>query len=88
MKLNVKAFSLTCAIFWACAVFLLTLWIVLLEGPKEELTFIGRVYRGYNISVTGGLIGAVWGFFDGLIGGFIFAWLYNLLADRMPAKKK
>jgi hypothetical protein len=88
MKLNVKAFSLACAISWAGAVFLLTLWIVIMDGQTGELTFIGRVYRGYNISVAGGLIGAAWGFVDGLIGGFVIAWLYNLLTDKMPGKKK
>ncbi len=46
---------------------------------------IGHWYRGYNISATGSVIGMVWGFFDGAIGGFIFAWLYNLLADKLSA---
>jgi len=34
------------------------------------------------MSPLGSLIGLVWGFVDGLIGGAIFAWLYNLLAAR------
>jgi hypothetical protein len=88
MKLNAKAFALTCAIVWAAAVLLYTWWIIVLEGATGETTLIGRIYIGYNISVVGSLIGAVWGFFDGLIGGFIFAWLYNLIADKMPIKKK
>jgi len=31
----------------------------------------------------GSLIGLVWGFFDRLVGGMIFAWLYDLLATRV-----
>ncbi|MBN1574075.1 MAG: bacteriophage holin [Deltaproteobacteria bacterium] len=88
MKLNVRAFALMCAIVWAAAVLLYTWWIIILEGATGEITMIGRIYIGYKISVTGSLIGAAWGFFDGLIGGFIIAWLYNLLTDKMPTVKK
>ena len=88
MKLNVKAFALTCAIFCAGAILLYTWWIILLEGATGETTFIGRVYLGYNISLMGSVIGAVWAFVDGLIWGFIISWIYNFLADRMPTKKK
>jgi len=46
---------------------------------------IGAVYRGYNISPTGSFIGLAWGLVDGLIGGAIFAWLYNCLVDRLKS---
>ena len=82
MKLNVKAFALTCGLTCGFGLLLITLWIVLLDGPMQAVTFIGRIYRGYSLSITGGLIGLAWGFFDGLIGGAIFAWLYNLLSKN------
>ena len=34
------------------------------------------------MSPLGSLIGLVWAIPDGLIGGVIFAWLYNVIADR------
>jgi hypothetical protein len=79
MKLNVKAFALTAAILCGLGLFLLTWWIILFEGASGDKTLIGLVYRGYSISPLGSLIGLAWGFVDGLIGGVIFAWLYNLL---------
>jgi len=82
MKLNVKAFALTAAIVCGLGLFLLTWWVILFEGASGVKTIIGLVYRGYNMSPLGSLIGLVWGFVDGLIGGAIFAWLYNLLAAR------
>lgn len=85
MRLNIRAFALTCGILWGLGLFFLTLWIILFEGSTGELTLIGRVYRGYHISVTGGLIGLLWGFVDGLIGGAVFAWVYNLFAGRRAA---
>ncbi len=82
MKLNVKAFALTTGIIWGAGLFVLTWWIIVFEGQTGAQTMIGLVYRGYNISAVGSLIGLIWGFVDGLIGGFIFAWLYNLIASK------
>jgi len=82
MKLNVKAFGLTCGLVWGLGLFALTWWIIAFDGATAEVTFIGRIYRGYAITPLGSVVGLVWGLADGLIGGVIFAWLYNLLADR------
>ncbi len=43
---------------------------------------LGRLYRGYTISPEGSISGLGWALADGLIGGAIFAWLYNLIAAR------
>jgi hypothetical protein len=82
MKLDVKAFAITCAIIWGLGIFALTWWIIAFDGATGERTLIGLVYRGYTISPLGSLIGLVWGFFDALVGGAIFAWLYNRLVNR------
>lgn len=80
MKLDVKAFAFTCAIVWSLGLFLLTWWIIAFDGATGEVTLIGRLYRGYSISPMGSVIGCVWAFADGLVGGAIFAWIYNHLA--------
>ncbi len=82
MKLNVKAFALTTALIWGFGLFFITWWVILFEGASGTRTIIGVVYRGYNISAVGSLIGLVWGLVDGFVGGAIFAWLYNLLTPR------
>jgi hypothetical protein len=82
MKLNVKAFALTCGLVWGIALFLLTWWIIAFDGATGEATLIGLLYRGYSISPIGSLIGFVWALGDGLIFGAIFAWLYNLVSSR------
>jgi hypothetical protein len=87
MKLNVKSFALTCGLIWGFAIFLLTWWIMAFDGITEEITLIGRLYRGYSISPVGSLIGLVWAFADGLIIGAIFAWLYNLLCSLSTARE-
>jgi len=85
MRLDIKAFALTCAVIWGVALFAVTWWIIAFGGATGDATFVGRVYLGYSISPLGSLVGLVWALVDGLIGGAIFAWLYNTLADRLAA---
>ena len=73
---------------WCLGVFVLTWWIIAFDGATGEITMLGRLYRGYSISALGSLIGMGWAFLDGLIGGAIFAWLYNLLAGLDKKKEK
>ncbi|MCK4577804.1 MAG: bacteriophage holin [Candidatus Marinimicrobia bacterium] len=84
MKLNVKAFALACGLLCGLGLLFITWWIILFEGPSGDVTMIGRVYRGYNISVGGSFIGLLWGLVDGAIGGAIFAWLYNIFNKPAP----
>jgi hypothetical protein len=83
MTLNVKSFALTCGLFWGFCILLVTWWIMLFEGATGDLLVIGHVYRGFNVSPLGSIIGLIWGFFDGLVGGAIFAGIYNFLTGRM-----
>jgi hypothetical protein len=83
MKLNVRAFALTCGLIWGFGILWLTWWIILFEGATGEPTLIGRVYHGFTISPAGSIIGFFWGLVDGLITGAIFAWLYNLISARI-----
>lgn len=85
MKLEVKAFALTCGIVWGVGLPLLTWWIIAFNGPSTDPTWLGRIYRGYNLTVAGSLIGAIWAFFDGLVGGAIFAWLYDRIGERVTS---
>jgi len=83
MRLDVKAFALTCGLVWGFGVFFLTWWIMAFDGATGQMTILGQVYRGYRLSPLGSVVGLIWAFPDGLIGGALFAWLYNLLAGRL-----
>ena len=83
MRLNVRAFALTCALVWGVGLFLGTWWVIAMAGASAEPTLIGRFYLGYALTPAGSLIGLLWGLVDGLIGGAIFAALYNWLAGKL-----
>ncbi|MFP4116341.1 MAG: bacteriophage holin [Candidatus Aenigmatarchaeota archaeon] len=50
-------------------------------GQWVEL--LANVYLGFDTDVAGILIGSLWAFVDGVIGGALLATFYNFLSDRM-----
>jgi len=86
MRLNIKAFALTCGLVWGLGLFALTWWVMAFDGVTHEVTWIGRIYRGYHVSPVGSMIGLAWGFVDALVGGAVMAWLYNKIAEHLERK--
>ena len=82
MKLNVKAFALASGLIWGFGMFFLTWWLIILEGNTPAPCLLNRMYPGYTFTPVGSIIGLVWGFIDAGFGGLIFAWIYNLLAEK------
>jgi hypothetical protein len=82
MQFNIKAYALTCAILWSFSIFIMTWWLIVM-GSTGDMKLLGDFYRGFTLTPVGSVIGAVWAFFDALIGGAIFAWLYNKLTTQL-----
>ncbi len=80
MKLSIKALSLTAAIFWSVAIFIVASANLMFPGYGNHfLEFVASIYPGYQPGTGMGsvIIGSLYGSVDGGIGGAIFAWLYN-----------
>ena len=80
MKLSPQAMALTCGILLGGSILLVGVARLLAPGYGEDyLEVFAAIYPGFG--EEGGfvniLIGTVWGFVDGLILGFLVAWLYN-----------
>ena len=82
MKLNPKAFGLTAGIISGLAIFIVTIWLVISGTEGRTIGLLKYIYLGYDLSYLGALIGLIWGFVDGLIGGYIFALVYNWLLPK------
>ena len=78
MKLKVSAFGLACGLMWAICIVLITLLVTFTPYWSELVTWIGKLYLGYDATLGGTFIGAIWAFIDGFIGGVVLAWLYNM----------
>ncbi len=80
MQLNASKFGLAGGIFWAAVVFVCTLVATWTGFTAAWLNaFVATLYPGYTVSISGSVIGLIYGFFDGLIGCWLFATLYNKL---------
>jgi hypothetical protein len=90
MRIKITAFSLAFGILWAGYILLVSV----IESFQPEygrafLDFCASIYPGYHpgsgfVSV---IMGTAYGFVDGAIGGAVFAWIYNLIADRYTDDK-
>lgn len=77
--LNAKNFGLAAGIFWGLSMFVMTLINIYTGYAGQWLSLMADIYPGYEISFLGSVIGLAYGFVDGFVGLFIFAWIYNKL---------
>ena len=88
MRFHVTAFSLTVGLIWGVAIFLVaaanSIWP---NYGQAFLELAASIYPGYQPSSSIGsvIIGTSYGLVDGAIGGAVFAWVYNLLANRLSS---
>jgi hypothetical protein len=83
MKINVKALAVASAILWGAAMLGMGLANLIWSGYGQQfLQTMASVYFGYHAtrSIAEVIVGTLYGAVDGLIGGAIFAWLYNQFA--------
>jgi len=83
MKFNIKALDLASAILWGFAMLGTGLANLIWGGYGQQfLQTMSSVYPGYHAtrSVAEVVVGTLYGVVDGLIGGAVFAWLYNQFA--------
>jgi hypothetical protein len=86
MKLNLKAFALASGIALGGGLMFLTIWTIIFEGQTHQANFFSHIYRGYDVSYLGSVIGLAWGLVDGAASGFAFGWLYNKLVDKFAGR--
>lgn len=77
-KINVKAFTLAWGISFG-VYFLFIGWAASFGWGVKIVQDVSSLYIGYAPTFLGGIIGGIWAFFDGAIGGLIIALIYNAL---------
>jgi len=82
MRLNNRSLALTFGLLWGGALFVVGL-ANLMEPTygAQFLEVVASIYPGYSAAGSFGqvIVGTLYALLDGLVGGWIFAWLYNLL---------
>ena len=79
-KLKPVPFGLAAGILWGLAILIIGLASAVTGYGGRFIDVVGSFYLGYVATIPGSIIGGIWGFFDALIAGAIFAWVYNYLS--------
>jgi hypothetical protein len=80
-KIHPIALGLSFAIIAGVATLLMGLLAHAVFNGKPLVSMLGSMYITYNPSLMNSAIGALIAAVNGLIGGYIAAWIYNLLCD-------
>jgi len=83
MKFNIKALALASAILWGLVMLLVSLGNLIWGNYGQQfLQTMSSLYPGYHAtrSIVEVIVGTLYGAVDALIGGAVFAWLYNQFA--------
>ncbi|NOY80584.1 MAG: membrane-associated protein [Kiritimatiellaeota bacterium] len=80
-KLNVKALAVGLGSSWALCM-LFAGWGAMLGWGGKFVEVMASVYVGLTPTFLGGIVGAVWGFADGAVGGLVIGLVYNALAKK------
>lgn len=81
---DAKAFSLAGGVSWALAVLILGIGSMFVPSWQVAVNWLSNFYVGYASSVTGSVIGALYGFIDVFVGLYFFLWLYNYFRENPP----
>ncbi|MFB6164364.1 MAG: bacteriophage holin [Haloarculaceae archaeon] len=76
--LDSRAFGVALGLLWAGGVAALGVMARFGWGERWQ-QLLGDVYVGYDESLSGLAVGAVWAFFDAFAGGYLLARLYDRL---------
>jgi hypothetical protein len=85
MRLDVTALALTAGLLWGAAMLLVAGANLVWPGyGRAFLELVGSIYPGYRPGAGIGsvIVGTLYALVDGVVGGAVFAWLYNRFARR------
>ena len=91
LRLNAKIWGLVCGLLLGSAVFVATNWLVIKGGHIDavsgeyivgpHLRLLSQFFIGYRVSFFGSIIGFLWGFTLGTLGGAFIGLIYNKIVD-------
>ncbi len=81
MKLKPIYLGISIGTVWGFSIFITTIISHYTGYGRLFLEVLAKsIYPGYEISLTGSILGLIYGFLDGLISGSIIGFIYNRLS--------
>ena len=88
VRLRARVMAVAFALAGGTALLVATLWLVIRGGPTvgPHLSLLANYFPGYEVSLTGSLIGFGYGALTGAVIGWSIASIYNRLVDSRPSR--
>ncbi len=87
-RLSPLALGLSIGVIWALSVVFIAILNITLGYGVGFISAVGSVYIGYTATIMGIIIGAAFALIDGIIGGVLIAWFYNIFSKCNCCSKK
>ncbi len=87
-RLSPMAFGLALGLTWGLGMIILGFASMWFMWGTPLVVGLGSAYVGFEPTMWGSIIGGIWGFCDGFIGGIVLAWFYNMFACKKCCKKE
>jgi len=82
-RLKTKALALVCAIIGGVGLFVMTVWLLIKDGPHvgEHLRLLSNYFVGYSVTWWGSIVGLFYGALFGGVVGWAIGTIYNMVVE-------
>jgi hypothetical protein len=82
-RIQAGVLALVFGVLGGFGLFIMTVWLILMGGPKvgPHLQLLSNYFPGYSVTWSGGIIGFFWGMLVGGIIGWSIGQLYNRIVS-------
>jgi hypothetical protein len=82
-RIKATALALVCALIAGAGVFVMTIWLVIKDGPQagRHLQLLSNYFPGYTVTWSGALLGFLYGAVIGGAVGLAVGRIYNRIVN-------
>ena len=82
-RIKTKALAVVCALIGGGGMFVMTVWLVIKDGPLagQHLQLLSNYFPGYSVTWPGAFIGFLYGAVIGGVAGWAVGRIYNRIVN-------
>ena len=79
VRIKAKALAVVCAVIGGLGLFVMTVWLVIKDGPQagQHLQLLSNYFIGYSVTWPGAFVGLLYGAMTGGVVGWAIGRIYN-----------
>ena len=78
-RIKADALAVVCAVIGGLGLFVMTVWLVIKDGPQagQHLQLLSNYFIGYSVTWPGAFVGLLYGAMTGGVVGWVIGRVYN-----------